>query len=233
LPSSLAVVAMLSVCAAGMLSGAAAQVAEPEAEDVEAGRLVIDRRGALSLYGQPFRAQPAESTFRPRALTLWLPENISLLGGKVKPCSRAEVRNTEFPDGLNGCTAIAAGRLNSREGNNFRSSWYALAGPKRGDERLVWMTTKLETDANPDGETSGLDTGVIREASGAYGTKLVLRFDDLNFRTRGLEAQIGQLRETSKCPSGGWPMKVKTVAAEGTDSVAWRARCSGGGGGGR
>jgi hypothetical protein len=242
--SSLAVVGMLTAGGTILLSGAAAQeIPLTEAEAVEADTLTIDRRGGLSLYGAPFSPQPSTgySTFAPRSLTLWLPKEVSLLGGdKVKACSKAKVRNAKFPDGLNGCTGIGAGRMNSRQGGKAQEAWYAVAGPKQGKKRLVWLTTKMDWDNNCDCYPSyGLETGVIQEASGAYGTKLVLRFGGLDIRARALEVQISNLRETEKCPSGGWPLKLKVVAAEGSDSRTWRARCdgggqgSGGGGGGR
>lgn len=79
---------------------------------------------------------------------------------------------------------------------------------------------------------AGLGTSVIQKATGAYSTKLVLRFGEIYPSTRFIEVGIGSLRETRKCPSGGWPFKLKTETAQGTDTVAWKAKCGGGGGGG-
>lgn len=220
-----------------MLSGAAAQAPQPEAEDVEARALTIDRRGGLSLYGAPFSPQPPNSgTFAPRTLTLWLPKTISLFGGgEVKACSEAKVRNAKFPDGLNSCSGLGSGRLGSRQGNREQTAWYAVAGPKQGEKRRVWLTTKLEDPSGDRSPSYGLETGVVEEASGAYGTKVVLRFGGLDIRTRAMEVIISNLRETKKC-DGGWPLKMRVVAAEGTDSLTWRAKCKeerGSGRGGR
>ena len=187
----------------------------------------LDRRGGLSLYGQAFRPQPSGSVFSPRTLTVWFPKGMTLLGGKVKACSKAAMRSFREVDEANRCTQFAAGRL----GSDDLVGWFAFAGPKQGDGRLVWLRTKAS-----DGENNfapGVDKGTIKMASGVYGTKLVLRYGGLNISSRFVEVGIGRLRETEKCPSGGWRFKVATVTAEGQDSLAFRPPCSGGGGPGK
>jgi hypothetical protein len=206
----------------GLLATASART-QP-ASDVEAGRLSIDTRGGLSLYGGAFRSRPAQSAFTPRRLTLWVPKGMTLLGGKVKACTKAKVRKANHPDGLIPCQRVGTGRLNS---SNDITGWYAVAGPKQGKKRLIWMRAK-----NGDQELTGFGTGTLVKASGAYSSKLVLRYSGLDLRVSGMETLIGSLRKAGKCPGAGWPFKLTVVAAEGTDSVKWRAKCGGGGGGG-
>jgi hypothetical protein len=83
-------------------------------------------------------------------------------------------------------------------------AWFAFPGPKQGNKRPVWLRTRK------DDSITGLETGVIQKAFGSYGTKLVLRYGGLNINTRAVEVGIGTLRETRKCPSGGWPFKLQT-----------------------
>jgi hypothetical protein len=230
MPIVLARVLLIGLLGLGVLSAGwatlppVAVAQSPEAEEVSTGRMVIDRRGGLSLYGQPFLSKPEMSVFTPRTLTLSLPKGMSLLAGKVKACSKAKVRKARSRDALNSCSVFGAGRLG---GGEAFTGWYAVAGPKKGDKRLVWMRAKNGWQV-----LTSFGTGVIERASGAYSTKLVLRFGELNFQTSGVEVQIGSLREDRECPSAGWRLKIEVEAAEGADSIARRAACRGGGGGG-
>ena len=207
MPIVLARVLLIGLLGLGVLSAGWAtlpQVAvaqSPEAEELSAGRMVIDRRGGLSLYGAPFQSKPVSSAFTPRTLTLSLPKGMSLLAGKVTACSKAKVRKARFRDGLNSCSVFGAGRLG---GGEAFTGWYAVAGPKKGDKRLVWMRAK-----NGNQVLTSFGTGVIEKASGAYSTKIVLRFGELNFQTTGVEVLIGSLREDRQCPSAGWRLRLR------------------------
>jgi hypothetical protein len=194
-------------------------VAPPDVEDVQARKMALDRRSGVSLYGQPFRPRPA-GLFSPRTLTLWLPKGLStsLLTGSVKSCTKAQAQS--LGPRSRRCTVSAAGRLNGDDG---REAWRAYAGPRQGKKRHIWLRAR-----NEDGSLIGFDTGVAQKVSGPYSTKLVLGLSRLELTVRGFEAQILGLRETGKCPSKGWRLRLQVETEHGTDTASWREPCEGG-----
>jgi hypothetical protein len=82
---------------------------------------------------------PARTAFTPRTLTVWLPNEVSLLAGSVRGCSRAHARG--LTNGVGRCTQFAGGLLPQDE--NLRA-WFAFAGPMRGEKRLVWLRARLK-----------------------------------------------------------------------------------------
>jgi hypothetical protein len=190
------------------------------ADDIAAGAMSIDRRGGLSLEGW-FSPRPAGTAFTPRTLTVWLPKQVSLLAGSVKGCSKAHAR--ALTDGDGRCTQFAGGLLPQDE--NLRA-WFAFAGPKRGDKRLVWLRARLAHDREDDSYFTGFATGWIEQASGLYGTKLVLKVGGLGIHSPAFPFGIDRLRATGPCPRAGWPFRVQLHAGEGTATRTGRLRCS-------
>ena len=186
---------------------------EPGPLRVEGRRMELDRRGALSLYGGPFGGD-LPVPFSPGTLTVWLPNGMSILDGSVDPCSKRQVRTA---GNRLRCDKVAGGRLAT---GTATTGWQAFAGPKRGGKRLVWMRTKTD-----DGSPHVVGTGVVQKAAGAFRTKVVLRFGELELSTRGIEVEIFQLDEKRRCPAGGWRFRAEVAVAGDSDRVSWREPC--------
>jgi hypothetical protein len=163
---------------------------------------------------------PARTAFTPRTLTVWLPNEVSLLAGSVRGCSRAHARG--LTNGVGRCTQFAGGLLPQDE--NLRA-WFAFAGPMRGEKRLVWLRARLKHDRDDDSYLTGFATGWIEQASGSYGTKLVLRLGGLGIRSPAFPFGIGALRATGPCPHAGWQFRMQLQTGEGTATRAGRVRC--------
>jgi hypothetical protein len=189
------------------------------ADDIAASAMTLDRRGGLSLESG-FSPRPAGMAFTPKILTVWFPEQVSLLAGSVRGCSRAHAR--ALTRGVGRCTQFAGGLLPRDE--NLRA-WFAFAGPKRGGKRLVWLRARLSHDREDDSYLTGFATGWIEKASGIYGTKLVLRVGDLGIRGPAFALGIGALRATGPCPRAGWQFRMQLQADVGTATRAGRVRC--------
>jgi hypothetical protein len=164
-----------------------------------------------------FSGFAAGKPFAPKTVTVWLPKGVSLLSDSVKPCSEAKARRLGTPKG---CTKFAAGMVKHERVRG----WFAFAGPKRGNQRLVWLRVR---DENLEGNfLTDFGTGVISKVSGAYATKVVLRVGSLGFTTQLLEVVLPRLRARGKCPAGGWRYRVKLETPQGTAERAGRTPCS-------